>query len=82
MDDDVIGLNNMEAEDGEAVGFASFNKKELLEPITAFFSNARNFDSMPISSKVIVFDIDIKVKDAFQVASENGMYCDILNLIF
>ena len=47
-------------------------KQELLDPIINFYESKTNYDSMPNSGKVMVFDIDLPVRDAFYVAAVNG----------
>jgi hypothetical protein len=46
--------------------------KELSKPIIKFFKKHSAYDIMPSSTKVIVFDIDAKVKEAFSVAAETS----------
>ena len=47
-------------------------QEEILDPILDFFKQNTNYDLMPYSGKVIVFDIDLPVREAFQVAANNG----------
>ena len=47
-------------------------KQELLDPIINFYASKVNYDCMPNSGKVMVFDIDLPVRDAFYVAASNG----------
>lgn len=49
-------------------------KQELLDPIIQFYESRTNYDCMPNSCKVMVFDIDLPVREAFYVAASNGMY--------
>lgn len=49
-------------------------QEEILDPIFDFFKTNTNYDLMPYSGKVIVFDIDLPVREAFQVAANNGMF--------
>lgn len=46
---------------------------ELVAPIIDFFQGKQCYDFMPPSGKVIVFDIDLHVKDAFRVAVQNDI---------
>jgi 5'-AMP-activated protein kinase regulatory gamma subunit len=48
-------------------------KQELLDPIFNFYESKTNYDCMPNSGKVMVFDIDLPVRDAFQVAAVNDI---------
>ena len=49
-------------------------KQELLDPIIQFYESRTNYDCMPNSCKVMVFDIDLPVREAFYVAASNGVY--------
>ncbi|KAL9657303.1 hypothetical protein ABK040_011523 [Willaertia magna] len=48
-------------------------QEEILNPILEFFKHNTNYDLMPYSGKVIVFDIDLPVREAFQVAANNDI---------
>ena len=47
---------------------------ELVKPIINFFKKSSCYDLMPGSSKIIVFDVDSKVKDAFHIAVETSIF--------
>ncbi len=49
-------------------------QRDLLQPIIKFYTAKRNYDCMPESGKVILFDIDLPVKDAFYAAATNGLF--------
>jgi hypothetical protein len=44
--------------------------KTLLKPIIEFFKTHTCYEMMPSSNKVVVFDIDTQVKEAFRFAAE------------
>jgi CBS domain-containing protein len=54
--------------------------EELLKPIVSFYKNQTNYDCMPTSCKVMVFDIDLPIREAFTIAARNGM-CNLISLI-
>ncbi len=56
-------------------------KQELLDPIIQFFESKTNYDCMPNSCKVMVFDIDLPVREAFYIAATNGM-CALCFVVF
>lgn len=47
--------------------------KELLQPVLDFYMTRKNYECMPRSGKVIVFDVDIAVREAFHIAAQNGL---------
>jgi hypothetical protein len=47
--------------------------EELLSPIVNFYKNQTNYDCMPMSCKVMVFDIDLPIREAFTIAARNGI---------
>lgn len=51
----------------------SLSMAELMQPIVDFYASRTNYDGMPISGKVFVFDIDLPVKEAFHVAAQNDL---------
>jgi 6-pyruvoyl-tetrahydropterin synthase len=44
--------------------------KTLLKPIIEFFKTHTCYEMMPSSNKVVVFDMDTQVKEAFRFAAE------------
>jgi hypothetical protein len=48
--------------------------EELLKPIVSFYKNQTNYDCMPTSCKVMVFDIDLPIREAFTIAARNGIF--------
>lgn len=53
---------------------SNYNLKKLVSPIIKFLKKHTCYDVMPSSTKVIVFDIDAKVKEAFKVAVESSKF--------
>lgn len=53
---------------------SNYNLKKLVSPIIKFLKKHTCYDIMPSSTKVIVFDIDAKVKEAFKVAVESSKF--------
>mmetsp|Transcript_7000 Transcript_7000/g.10274 ORF Transcript_7000/g.10274 Transcript_7000/m.10274 type:complete len:372 (+) Transcript_7000:84-1199(+) len=51
----------------------NLTNKQLVAPLIDLLKSNSNFEAMPGSSKVIVFDLDIRVQDAFEVAKENDI---------
>jgi hypothetical protein len=54
--------------------------KTLLKPIIEFFKTHTCYEMMPSSNKVVVFDIDTQVKEAFRFAAEERKKKTILKL--
>lgn len=52
--------------------------EELLKPIISFFKSQTNYDCMPTSCKVMVFDFDLPIREAFTIAARNGKPFSIL----
>lgn len=50
-------------------------------PVITFLKSRTAYDAMPVSSKIIIFDIDLPVKEAFVVAAENSIICFLLLLM-
>lgn len=57
----------------DELGPVPLELNELKKPIIKFFKKHSCYDIMPASTKVIVFDIDAQVKEAFSVAVENNI---------
>ena len=47
--------------------------EQLFSPIIHFFAKSTNYDCMPPSVKLIVFDVDMPVKEAFAIATQNDL---------
>eukprot|EP01080_Neovahlkampfia_damariscottae_P008377 gene8377-202_t len=52
--------------------------KQLLKPIIDFLKEHTCYDMMPASNKVVVFDIDTQVKEAFRLAAEEHLQFTVL----
>ncbi|KAL0483877.1 AMPK-gamma [Acrasis kona] len=46
---------------------------ELLSSVVSLFKKQTNYDCMPTSSKVMVFDMDLPIREAFSIAARNDI---------
>jgi hypothetical protein len=52
----------------------NIEKSELVEPILTFYKKNTIYEYMPKSTKVIVFDLDTLIKEAFSVVEETSLF--------
>ena len=57
-----------------------WSSPQLRRPVIEYLCNHTCYDAMPMSSKVVVFDMELPVKDAFHVAHEHGLVVAVLLL--
>lgn len=57
-------------------------KEQFVRLATTFLKSRTVGDAMPMSAKVIVFDVDLKVRHAFQGLVEHGKSCYALVKVF